>query len=145
MTVPVLPHAPLAPPAPRLVQTLATGDDGLRCEQDEVRHQVLYDNACQALLGDVRALVKSLHGSARSGVSIDWRMPARPYAKGAAYALALNGRGDSVTLPLAVLGQAPELLLDILPWAQARLFGRFQSLTLRPPARLVYRVALAQR
>lgn len=140
-----LSHTPRAPPAPRLVQTLASGDDGLRCAPHEVRHQVLYDSACQALLGDVRALVKALHGSARSGVSIDWRMPARPYAKGAVYALAVNAHGDTVSMPLAVLADAPELLLDILPWAQARLYGRFETLALRPPARLVYRIALAQR
>ena len=145
VTMPLRPRLPLTPPAPRLVTSLASGDDGLRCAQDEVRHHVLYNNACQALLGDVRALLKALHSRARSGVSIDWRMPARPYAKGTSYALALNARGDTVDLPLALLGEAPELLLDILPWSQARLFGRFQILTLRPPSRLVYRVALAQR
>ena len=136
---------PLKPLAPRLVTTLASGDDGLRCAQDEVRHHVLYDNACKALLDDVRALVKALHRSARDGVAIDWRMPARPYAKGTDYALAINGRGETVRLPMAALGAAPELLLDILPWAQGRLFGSFQMLVLRPPGRLVYSAAVAQR
>ena len=136
---------PLKPLAPRLVTTLASGDDGLRCAQDEVRHHVLYDNACKALLGDVRALVTALHASARRGVAIDWRMPARPYATGTDYAMAVNERGDTVSLPMAALAEAPALLLDILPWAQGRLFGHFQTLELHPPARLVYSAAVVQR
>ena len=136
---------PSKPLVSQLVNTLSSGDDGLRCAQDEVRHHVLYDNACKALLGDARALIKALHGSARGGVVIDWRMPARPYAQGAVYSMAVNARGDTVSLPLAVLAEAPELLVDILPWAHGRLFGRFQSLALRPPARLVYGAAIAQR
>ena len=136
---------PSKPLLPQLVNTLSSGDDGLRCAQDEVRHHVLYDNACKALLGDVRALIKALHGSARGGAVIDWRMPARPYAQGAVYTMAVNARGDTVSLPLAVLAEAPELLVDILPWAHGRLFGRFQALALRPPARLVYGAAIAQR
>lgn len=140
-----VPSLPLKPLAPRLVTTLMSGDDGLRCAQDEVRHHVLYDNACKALLGDVRALITALHASARRGVTIDWRMPARPYVQGTDYALAINGRGDAVRLPMAALGEAPALLLDILPWAQGRLFGHFQTLVLHPPARLVYSAAVAQR
>ena len=144
MAPPPLPTKPLPPPAPRLVTTLSSSD-GLRCAQDDVRHHVLYDNACKALLGDVRALVKALHNRARGGVVIDWRMPARPYVKGAEYAMAVNARGDTVSAPMTLLGAAPELLVDILPWAHERLFGRFQSLELRPPARLVYSAAVAER
>ena len=141
---PVRPSLPLTPAPPRIVTTLPNSD-GLRCAQEGVRHQVLYDNACKALLGDVRALIKALHGQARSGVQIDWRSPSRPYPKGAQFTLAINGRGDSVSLPLALLGAAPELLVDILPWAEQRLFGRFRILELRLPERLVYSAAVALR
>ena len=141
---PMVPPKPVPPAAPRIVTTLPNSD-GLRCAHDGVRHQVLYHNACKALLGDVRALIKALHASARSGVLIDWRMPARPYAKGEQYTLAVNGRGDTVSLPMMLLGTAPELLIDILPWAQERLFGRFRILELRPPERLVYSAAVALR
>lgn len=144
MSAPLAPSEPQPPPAPRIVTTLPTSD-GLRCAQDDVRHRVLYDNACTALLGDVRALVKAMHTRARSGVVIDWRMPSRPYAKGKEYSMAINGRGDTVSAPLTLLGAAPELLVDILPWAQERLFGRFRILDLRPPARLVYGAAVALR
>lgn len=141
---PATPPRPAPPPAPRLVSSLS-GNDGLACAQDEVRHHVLYDNACQALLADARALVTALHGAARKGVAIDWRMPARPLARGDKYELAVNGQGGTVSVAMPVLGTAPELLLDILPWAQARLYGRFQALALRPPPRLVYGGVVAQR
>lgn len=132
------------PPAPRLLSTLPSGD-GLSCASDEVRHHVLYDHACGALLTDVRALVKALHAAARRGVAIDWSLPARPIAKGDNYELAVNDHGDAVSLAMPALGQSPELLVEILPWAHARLFGSFQTLALRPPARLVYSAAVAQR
>jgi len=141
---PSTPPKPVAPPAPRLVSSLS-GSDGLACVEDEVRHHVLYDHACQALLTDVRALVTALHAAARRGVSIDWRMPARPRPKGESHELAINGQGGTVSVPMPALGEAPELLLEILPWAQGRLFGRFQPLALRPPSRLVYGAAVAQR
>ena len=141
---PMIAPKPVPPAAARIVTTLPSSD-GLRCAQGGVRHQVLYHNACKALLGDVRALIKALHASARNGVLIDWRMPARPYAKGEQYTLAVNGRGDTVSLPMTLLGTAPELLIDILPWAQERLFGRFRVLELRPPERLVYSAAVALR
>jgi hypothetical protein len=135
---------PAPPPALRLVSALSASD-GLACAQDEVRHHVLYDNACKALLGDVRALVTALHGAAKRGVAIDWTMPARPVAKGDKYELAINGRGDVVSLAMPALAEAPEMLVDILPWAHARLFGSFATLALRPPSRLVYGGAIAQR
>ncbi len=138
------PATPPQPAAPRLVATLSP-NDGLDCVQQEVRHHVLYDHACTALLADVRALVKALHAAARRGVAIDWRMPARPYAKGENYELAVNGQGGTVSLPMPMLGEAPELLVEILPWAQARLFGDAQRLSLAPPSRLIYDAAVAQR
>ncbi len=140
----VTPPKPMAAPTPRLVSSLSNAD-GLVCVQDEVRHHVLYDNACKAVLADVRALVKQLYAAARRGVVIDWRMPARPVAKGDKYELAVNGQGDTVSLSMPALGNAAELLVDILPWAQARLFGGFQTLALQPPSRLVYGAAVAQR
>lgn len=138
------PATPSKPAPPRLVSALSTSD-GLSCAQQEVRHRVLEKHACEALLADVRALVKALHGAARRGVAIDWRMPARPYAKGENYALAVNGHGGTVSLPMPALGQAPELLVDILPWAQGRLYGGVPRLSLTPPSRLVYGAAVAQR
>lgn len=138
------PATPPKPTPPRLVSALSASD-GLDCAQQEVRHHVLYKHACKALLADVRALVKALHAAARRGVAIDWRMPARPYLKGENYALAVNGHGATVSLPLPALGQAPELLVEILPWAQGRLFGGVPRLRLTPPSRLVYGAAVAQR
>lgn len=138
------PATPPKPAPPRLVSALSSSD-GLSCAQLEVRHHVLYEHACEALLADVRALVKALHVAARRGVAIDWRMPARPYAQGENYELAVNGHGGTVSLPLPALGQAPELLVDILPWAQGRLFGGAPHLSLTPPSRLVYGAAVAQR
>ena len=144
---PLTSYRPATPPTatpPRLVSALSASD-GLSCAQQEVRHHVLYKHACDALLADVRALLKALHAAARRGVAIDWRMPARPYAKGANYELAVNGQGGTVAVPMPALGQAPELLVEILPWAQARLFGGVPHLCLTPPSRLVYGAAVAQR
>lgn len=141
---PTAPSKPAPPVAPRLVSSLASAD-GLACAQHEVRHHVLYDNACKALLLDVRALVQALHAAARRGVMIDWRMPARPQAKGDNYELAVNGHGGTVNVPMPALAAVPELLVEILPWAQARLYGRFQTLALQPPSHLVYGAAVAQR
>ena len=142
----VLSPAPRAPPpAPRLVERLPGGDDGLRCAQDGVRHQVLYDNACQALLVDARALLSALHAAARRGVSIDWNMPARPREQGKAQVLAVNGSGGTITASMPTLAAAPELLIDLLPWAHARVMGIYQVLALRPPASLIYGAAVAAR
>ena len=136
---------PATPPAPRLVERLPGGDDGLRCAQDGVRHQVLYDNACQALLVDARALLSALHAAARRGVSIDWNMPARPREQGKAQVLAVNGSGGTITASMPTLAAAPELLIDLLPWAHARVMGIYQVLALRPPASLIYGAAVAAR
>ena len=142
----VLSPAPRAtPPVPRLVERLPGGDDGLRCAQDGVRHQVLYDNACQALLVDARALLSALHAAARRGVSIDWNMPARPREQGQAQVLAVNGSGGTITASMPTLAAAPELLIDLLPWAHARVMGIYQVLALRPPASLIYGAAVAAR
>ncbi len=138
------PPKPAAPPAPRLVNALPASD-GLSCSQDGVRHPVLYDNACKALLSDTRALLKALHEAARRGVVIDWRMPARPQAHGDTFELAVNGQGGKVSVAMPALGAAPELLVTILPWAQARLYGGAQTLALQPPSHLVYSGVVAQR
>lgn len=133
-----------APLAPRLVTTLPA-NDGLACAQDGVRHRVLYDNACKALLTDTRALLAALHAAARRGTVIDWRMPARPQARGETFELAVNGQGGTVQVKMPALGAAPELLVAILPWAEARLFGRARSLALQPPDYLVYSGVVAAR
>jgi hypothetical protein len=138
------PPAPSPPPAPRLVTTLSA-NDGLSCAQDGVRHHVLYDNACKALLTDTRALLAALHAAARRGTVIDWRMPARPQARGETFELAVNGQGGKVQVKMPALGAAPELLVAILPWAEARLYGRARSLALQPPDYLVYSGVVAAR
>lgn len=138
------PPKPAPPPAPRLVNTVPV-NDGLSCARDGVRHPVLYDNACKALLADTRALLKALHGAARHGVAIDWRMPARPQAQGDAYSLAINAQGAKISVAMPALGLAPEMLVAILPWAKAQLYGRGEGLALQPPARLIYGGVLAQR
>lgn len=133
------------PPAPRLVASLPPGDDGLACAADEVRHRTLHARACAALLGDARALLRALHAAARRGVVIDWGMPATPRSDGAQQVLAVNARGDVLRLPLPSLVQAPGLLVDILPWARARLYGQAQPTRLRLPGQLVYGAAVAAR
>lgn len=133
------------PPAPRLVASLSPGDDGLACAEDEVRHRTLHARACAALLGDARALLRALHAAARRGVVIDWGMPATPRSDGAQQVLAVNARGDVLRLPLPSLVQAPGLLVDILPWARARLYGQAQPTRLRLPGQLVYGAAVAAR
>lgn len=142
-----LPAVPFkaAPPAPRLVASLPPGDDGLGCAEDEVRHRVLHARACAALLGEARALLRALHGAARRGVVIDWGTPATPRSEGAQQVLAVNARGDVLRLSLPNLVQAPGLLVDILPWARARLYGQAQPTRLRLPGQLVYGAAVAAR
>ena len=137
--------APPAPPrSPVLVKILPAGDDGLRCGHDAGRHQILYDRACANLLADTRALVQALHAAARRGVVIDWGLDARPVAVSASQELAVNRDGGKVELKMPSLALAPELLQDILPWAQARLGGVSPPLTLTPPARLIYLQPIAQ-
>lgn len=128
-------------PGTSVVATLAGGDDGLHCVEAG-RHQRLVGRACAALLSEVRGLVIALHAAARHGITIDWAMPARPRRQGQGHVLAINHAGVSVRLPLPMLARSPELLVDILPWARARLTGEVRTLALSPPARLVYGLAL---
>lgn len=142
--LPAVPFKP-EPPAPRLVASLPSGDDGLGCAEDEVRHRVLHTRACAALLGEARALLRALHAAARRGVVIDWGTPATPRSEGAQQVLAVNTRGDVLRLAMPSLVQAPALLVDILPWARARLYGQAQPTRLRLPGQLVYGAAVAAR
>jgi hypothetical protein len=118
-----------------IVAELPSGDDGLRCGSTNAPHNKLQASACAALLGELRAFVRVLHGAARRGIAIEWPRIERASAAGS---LVVNAAGDRVKIATPALAQAPEVGAAMVPWLRDRLAGKVRVLAVVPPSRLVY-------
>ena len=122
---------------------IPVGDDGLRCAHDAVRHRRLYEEACAALLQDVRSLAATVHALVREGVVLDWTALARGRARESRLLIIDTPAGARV-LTLPALAQVPAFMADIAPWLRARLAGEVRVLALKPPERLIYSLPVAR-
>lgn len=118
------------------------GDDGLQCKHDVARHGKLYRRACAKLTRELRALATALSASAHP---IDWSILGRPRRHGSDHRLDINLNGGVVVLSMPGLFQAPQALVDAIPWIRALLAGKVTRFQLEPPARLVYGTQVAAR
>lgn len=120
---------------------LDIGMAGLACKQDGQRHARLHEMACRKVLAEVRELLEVLHRSAAGGLRLDWSLLERALWRVSGRLLEINGDGQVVELSAPLLGRFPQLMIDAMPWIQARLTGSVRQQVLRPPARLIYALA----
>ena len=119
-------------------QTYAS-EDGLQCFFGDSRHLKLKQASCAALSRDLRRVVAGLRAQITRGHKIDWaalRLEPRGLGNPVHFSVGTASAGFDAEAPH--LAAAPELLVVLGPWLQARARGEMLVGRVEPPEQLAY-------
>ncbi len=97
-------------------------EDGLQFVFSDLKNRKKKQTVCLHIMKELRLIADSLMDISSKGVAIDWHKLSLERVSGSyGYKIIINNFGDSLAMELVYLGRSGTILVDAIPWMQARM------------------------